>query len=191
MTDLGVLQMRLTLLKQEFDQGMEGAWRSAKKLQSAVIAPAVDTKELHELNKLYDKKIAHHKQVGQFVSANPITPAYDGRAVVAGINQLREYKTELAAVKSQMGILGGNLITDVNQKVTVDFGRFDSKIAYEIQRLSKDFARETRKIVDAVKTTKPYGGSTKVEFDYRRFPADLGGLSQSSILASEISGCNG
>ena len=101
MTEVAVLQARLTLLKQEYDRGMEDAWRSAKRFQGAAIAPQVDDKALHELNKLYDKKIAHHKQVGQFVAANPITPDYDGRNLVAGINQLREYKTELAAVKSQ------------------------------------------------------------------------------------------
>jgi tape measure domain-containing protein len=148
------IEIDLLLKKQQFDAEINRAKSQVKALESHPVAPKVDLRELHDLNRLYDKKMSHHKQVVDFVKRNPVAPNYDGRSIRTGMNELRSFNTELSRIKTELGA-GGNIRANINQNVRVSFGRHESMLAYEMRKVGVDIGRDIAKVVDAIHGLKP------------------------------------
>ncbi|NEZ66647.1 hypothetical protein D0962_28465 [Leptolyngbyaceae cyanobacterium CCMR0082] len=106
---IGTLFLELELNTEKYTAGMQAAKAQAEKLErdlkrtlniggrnSFDIAPKVDLSGLHELNRVYDSKIKHRKQVQADLDRNPITP--------------RVNTTELDALEKQLDRLSGKQI---------------------------------------------------------------------------------
>ncbi|MFG6094405.1 tape measure protein [Leptothoe sp. ISB3NOV94-8A] len=121
---IGTLFLELELNTEKYTAGMQAAKAQAEKLErdlkrtlniggrnSFDIAPKVDLSGLHELNRVYDSKIKHRKQVQADLDKNPITPRVDSSALDAlekQLDRLSGKQIHIAAeVRAQVSAMGG------------------------------------------------------------------------------------
>jgi tape measure domain-containing protein len=129
------------------------------KRQSAIAIP-VDTKQLHGLNDLIDKKIKHIGELRKEASI-PIKSLYDPTSLSAGINQVREFRRELGVLKNDM-MAGGSFSGTIRHQISVDSLRQDSLLASEIRGLGKQLDQDFRDVIKEVAHLRPGGVLSKI-----------------------------
>lgn len=103
-------------LYQEIDKAVAYAERAGRRMESAfsatslkmpkleVLKPRVDMRELHELNKLYDRKQSHHRETQRVVS-QPIKPRVDTSDLKKAASAYQELINAQSGVKSNTRIV--------------------------------------------------------------------------------------
>jgi hypothetical protein len=132
-------------LEKGLDSVSARARAKAREIEGMAIAPKVDLKGLHDLNKLLDIKQRHIKETADFAKRTPIVMGVD-------VSQVKEARKELQGLKSDLGVSGGNqtISIKVEHDYKVDVRESNRDIAHQI----KDLGNGLRDIVAAVKSTK-------------------------------------
>lgn len=86
MTSLGTLEIGLKLNTRDYDQSLKQSQSDLNKLLKLKIAPTVDHSSLYALNKHFDLKVDHAKQVNKDLKKHRITPQID----LSNLDQLEE-----------------------------------------------------------------------------------------------------
>jgi tape measure domain-containing protein len=122
------------------------------KRQSAIAIP-VDTKQLHGLNDLIDKKIVHLGVLRKEASI-PIKPLYDPTSLSAGINQVREFRRELGVLKNDL-MAGGLFSGTIRHQVEISNTQGYGILAQEFNIVGRDLGKGLQDVVKEIASLKP------------------------------------